>query len=162
MSEDYGKRFWTWLVHTRIYFKALAKWLAVALLAGLSCGVIGSLFHIGVEGSTLLRMRYPWLLWMLPLAGLLIVGFYKLLGTEGQGTNDIIEAVHHGKGLSIWLLPAIFLSTVLTHLCGGSAGREGAALQMGGTIGHQLGRLCHLDDRDLRTATMAGMARRRQ
>lgn len=158
MSEDYGKRLWTWLVHTRLYFKALAKWLAVAILAGLSCGIVGSLFHIGVEGSTLLRMRYPWLLWMLPLAGLLIVGFYKLLGTEGQGTNDIIEAVHHGKGLSIWLLPAIFLSTVLTHLCGGSAGREGAALQMGGTMGHQLGRLCHLDDRDLRTATMAGMA----
>lgn len=56
------------------------------------------------------------------------------------------------------LLPAIFLGTVLTHLCGGSAGREGAALQMGGTLGYHTGLLFHLDDRDLRTATMTGMA----
>ena len=86
------------------------------------------------------------------------MAFYKLTKTEGQGTNDIIDAVHHGKPLSIWLLPAIFLGTILTHLCGGSAGREGAALQMGGTIGRHAGNLFNLDDRDLRTATMAGMA----
>ena len=88
----------------------------------------------------------------------MIVGFYKLTKTEGLGTNDIIDAVHLGKSVSIWLLPAIFLGTVLTHLCGGSAGREGAALQMGGTIGYHVGKICHLDDRDLRTATMVGMA----
>ena len=90
--------------------------------------------------------------------GLVIVAFYKLTRTEGQGTNDIIEAVHHGRPLSPWLLPAIFLGTILTHLCGGSAGREGAALQMGGTIGRCTGTLFNLDDRDLRTAVMAGMA----
>lgn len=89
---------------------------------------------------------------------MLVVSIYKLTGTEGQGTNDIIDQVHLGKGLSLLLLPAIFLGTVLTHLCGGSAGREGAALQMGGTLGYHTGLLFHLDDRDLRTATMTGMA----
>lgn len=86
------------------------------------------------------------------------MAFYKLTRTEGQGTNDVIDVVRLGKGLPVLLLPAIFVGTVLTHLCGGSAGREGAALQMGGTIGYHLGGLFHLDDRDLRTATMVGMA----
>lgn len=144
--------------HVGLYLGALAKWLALAVFAGGLCGFIGSLFHISVHEATALRGRFPWLLWCLPLAGLAIVGFYKLTRTEGQGTNDIIDEVHLGRGLSIWLLPAIFLGTVLTHLCGGSAGREGAALQMGGTIGYHAGRLFRLDDQDLRVATMAGMA----
>jgi H+/Cl- antiporter ClcA len=141
-----------------LYIKALVKWLALAAFIGVLCGFIGAIFHIGVHTVTELRAERPWLLWCLPVAGLVIVGFYKLTKTEGQGTNDIIEAVSQGKGLSIWLLPAIFLGTILTHLCGGSAGREGAALQMGGTIGHHAGKLFRLDDKDLRTATMAGMA----
>ena len=158
MEQPIAERLTAFLGRVALYIKALAKWLAVAAVIGAACGVIGSAFHIGVHEATTLRGAHPWLLWCLPLAGLVIVAFYKLTRTEGQGTNDIIDAVHLGKGLSIFLLPAIFLGTVLTHLCGGSAGREGAALQMGGTIGHQAGRLFHLDDRDLRTATMAGMA----
>lgn len=147
-----------WLIHIGLYIRALLKWLSLAAVVGVLCGLVGSAFHIGVEEATGLRGEFPWLLWCLPLAGLLIVAIYKQTGTEGQGTNDIIDAVHLGKGLNFWLLPAIFLSTILTHLCGGSAGREGAALQMGGTIGYHTGRLFRLDDRDLRTATMAGMA----
>ena len=158
MGKGLGHRAAAWCVHTGLYIRAFIKWLLVAAVMGTCCGVVGSLFHIGVYKATALRGEHPWLLWCLPLAGLAIVGFYKLTRTEGQGTNDIIEAVHHGKVLSNWLLPAIFVSTVLTHLCGGSAGREGAALQMGGTIGYHTGRLLHLDDRDLRTATMTGMA----
>ena len=141
-----------------LYGTALAKWLAVAIVTGVICGVIGSAFHIGVELATEARHHQPWLLWCLPLAGLAIVAVYKLLGTEGQGTNDIIDAVHRGKMLRILLLPAIFVGTVLTHLCGGSAGREGAALQMGGTIGFQVSRLFNLDERDRRTAVLCGMA----
>ena len=158
METGYGKRLWAWFKHLNLYVRALAKWLALAIITGVLCGFIGSLFHIGVHHATVLRAEHPWLLWCLPAAGLVIVGFYKLTKTEGQGTNDIIDEVHLGKGLSIWLLPAIFLGTVLTHLCGGSAGREGAALQMGGTIGFHTGRLFRLDDKDLRIATLAGMA----
>jgi len=151
---------WTaaWLRRAGLYLKAMLKWLVLAVLTGAACGVVGSLFHMGVHEATALRAQYPWLLWCMPLAGLAIVGFYKLTHTEGLGTNDVIDEVRLGKGLSIWLLPAIFVGTVLTHLTGGSAGREGAALQMGGAIGYHTGRLFRMDDQDLRVATMAGMA----
>ncbi len=138
--------------------KALGKWLLVAAIAGLFCGLLGSAFHICVDLATRLRGREPRLLLALPLAGLLITGIYKLTRTEGLSTNSILEEVQSGRGLSLGLIPAIFLSTVLTHLCGGSAGREGAALQLGGTVGFETGRLLRLDDRDLRTATMTGMS----
>ncbi|MBQ7261755.1 MAG: chloride channel protein [Lachnospiraceae bacterium] len=138
--------------------RSMVKWLILAVLIGVPCGLIGALFHIGVEYGTEFRMSHPWLLFLLPLFGLMIVGIYKLLHAEGHNTNNILEAVHSGKPLKLSLLPAIFLSTVLTHLGGGSAGREGAALQMGGTIGHHVGKLLHLDDHDNRTATLTGMA----
>ena len=141
-----------------LYGTALGKWLLLAAVIGEACGFIGSAFHIGVGWATELRGTHPWLLWCLPAAGLVIVAFYRITGVTGQGTNDIIDAVHIGKPLSFFLLPAIFLGTVLTHLCGGSAGREGAALQMGGTIGYQVSRLFHMDDRDKRTAVLCGMA----
>ena len=158
MLKEYFDHLLAWWEHIESYIVALAKWVSVAITTGIFCGIIGSVFHHGVHIATELRAENPWLLWCMPVAGLAIVGFYKLTKTEGQGTNDIIEAVHHGKGLSILLLPAIFIGTILTHLCGGSAGREGAALQMGGTIGYHTGRLCNLDDRDMRTATLTGMA----
>ena len=146
------------LAHVGLYVRALVKWLILAVCVGTACGGVGAAFHVGIDRAAALREAHPWLLACLPLAGLVIVACYKLTRTEGQGTNDIIDEVHQGQGLSIWLLPAIFLGTVLTHLCGDSAGREGAALQMGGTIGYHAGRLFRLDDQDLRVATMAGMA----
>ena len=62
--------------HVGLYVQAMAKWLAVALVTGVCCGVVGSLFHIGVERATELREQHPWLLWCLPAAGLVIVAFY--------------------------------------------------------------------------------------
>ena len=103
VEDGYPKRAWAWLKHCGLYVRALAKWLCLAAVIGVLCGVVGSLFHIGVHQATALRAADPWLLWCLPLAGLVIVGFYKLVGTEGQGTNDIIDAVHLGRKLSIWL-----------------------------------------------------------
>ena len=141
-----------------LYVRTFIKWTAAAAVIGAACGLVGTLFHFGVHEVTAFRGTHPWVLYLLPLAGLVIVGFYKLTGTDGLGTDDIIDAVHQGKLLPILLLPAIFFGTILTHLCGGSAGREGAALQMGGTIGQYLGRHFQLDDRDLRVATLAGMA----
>ena len=141
-----------------LYGWTFVKWTLVAAVIGAACGLIGTLFHFGVHEVTAFRGSHPWILYLLPIAGLAIVGFYKLTKTDGLGTDDIIDAVHQGKLLPILLLPAIFLGTILTHLCGGSAGREGAALQMGGTVGQFLGRQFQMDDRDLRVATLAGMA----
>ena len=141
-----------------LYVKGLAKWMLISTATGLLCGALGTAFHLGVEVVTAFRLARPWVLYTLPAAGLLVVAIYKLFGAEGQSTNNIIDEVQSGRGLSRALLPSIFLSTLITHLAGGSAGREGAALQMGGTLGFTVGRYFRLDDRDLRTATMAGMA----
>ena len=134
------------------------QWFFLAVPTGLVCGLAGTLFHLSVERVTELRAAQPWLLFLLPAAGLLITALYKVTKCEGVGTNNVIRAVQSGEPVSILLVPAIFLGTVLTHLCGGSAGREGAALQMGGSIGWNLGTLLHLKDYDRRTATISGMA----
>ena len=146
------------LKHMNLYARVLIKWIAVGSIIGAIGGVIGSLFHIGVHYATLLRQAHPWILYLLPAGGLLIVGIYKLCRLEGKGTNAVIESVHFGKDVPILLVPAIFVSTVITHLCGGSAGREGAALQIGGGIGYQLGRAMFLGEKDLPLATLCGMA----
>lgn len=134
------------------------QWFFLAIPTGLICGLVGTLFHLSVERVTELRANQPWLLFLLPAAGLLITALYKATKCEGVGTNNVIRAVQSGEPVSILLVPAIFLGTVLTHLCGGSAGREGAALQMGGSIGWNVGTLLHLKDHDRRTATISGMA----
>ena len=134
------------------------QWFFLAVPMGLLCGFLGTLFHLTVEHATELRAAQPWLLFLLPVAGLLITALYKVTKCEGVGTNNVIRAVQSGEPVSILLVPAIFLGTVLTHLCGGSAGREGAALQMGGSIGWNLGTLLRLKDHDRRTATISGMA----
>lgn len=152
------KKLLHYLSHLTIYARAMAKWLLVSVTVGLLCGLLGSAFHIGVEKAALFREEHARVIWLLPAAGLAAVALYKLFRTEGQGTNNILQEIQDGKGVSLSLVPAIFLTTVLTHLAGGSAGREGAALQMGGGIGYNIGRLLRLDDRDLRTATMTGMA----
>ena len=134
------------------------QWLLLAVPTGLVCGVVGTAFHLSVEYVTELRAAQSWLLLCLPLAGLAIVALYKVTKCEGVGTNNVIRAVQSGEPVSPLLVPAIFLGTVLTHLCGGSAGREGAALQMGGSIGWNVGKLLHLSDYVRRTATISGMA----
>lgn len=144
--------------HLLLYARAMAKWVLVSVVVGLLCGLLGSAFHFGVSRANLIRETHDWVIYLLPAAGLLAVGLYRLFHTEGQGTNNILQEIQNGKGVSLSLIPAIFLTTILTHLAGGSAGREGAALQMGGGIGYNTGKLLKLDDRDLRTATMTGMA----
>ncbi len=134
------------------------QWFFLAIPTGLICGLVGTLFHLSVERVTELRADQPWLLFLLPAAGLLITALYKATKCEGVGTNNVIRAVQSGEPVSILLVPAIFLGTVLTHLTGGSAGREGAALQIGGSIGWNVGTLLHLKDHDRRTATISGMA----
>ena len=104
----------------------LARWLLLAVPTGLVCGAVGTAFHLAVEHVTEWRAEHIWLLWLLPAAGLAIVALYKVTGCEGMGTNNVIRAVHSGESVSPLLVPAIFFGTVLTHLCGGSAGREGA------------------------------------
>jgi len=144
--------------HMMLYVKILAKWLSVGLVVGIIGGIIGSAFLIGVDFATDFRELHPELLYALPIAGLAIAGIYKLLGTSGMGTNAVIDAVHQGTDIPLSLIPAIFFGTITTHLFGGSAGREGAALQIGGDLGKNVAKLFKLNDKDCRIATQCGMA----
>lgn len=141
-----------------LYADATLKWLVIGGLVGGVGGVVGALFHLGVSYTTEVRLAHPWVLYLLPAGGLVIAGLYKLCKLEGRGTNAVIESVHFGKEVPVLLVPLIFVSTVITHLCGGSAGREGAALQIGGGIGYRTGRLLHLGEKDLPLATLCGMS----
>ena len=144
--------------HMGLYAAALLKWIVVGGLVGGVGGMVGALFHLGVNYATEVRLAHPWVLYLLPLGGLVIAGLYKLCKLEGKGTNAVIESVHFGSDVPVLLVPLIFVSTVITHLCGGSAGREGAALQIGGGIGYRTGRLLHLGEKDLPLATLCGMS----
>ncbi len=141
-----------------VSLQALWRWTLLAVCTGVLCGAIGTAFHLMVEVVTEWRTEFIWLLWLLPAAGLVITALYKVTGCTGKGTNDVLRAVQDGTAVTPWLVPAIFLGTVLTHLCGGSAGREGAALQMGGSIGWNIGRVLRFNNYDCRTATVCGMA----
>ena len=134
------------------------KWLFLAAITGAAGGLIGSLFHLSVGAVTELRSAHTWLLYLLPAAGLLICIIYRFFRAQDKSTNTIIESIQSGEKIPLSLLPSIFLSTVITHLCGGSAGREGAALQIGGSLGNFAGRVFHLNERDVRIATLSGMS----
>lgn len=132
--------------------------LLVALLTGAICGVVGSLFHLAVDWATEIRIQHGWLLYLLPVAGLLIAALYHFTKTNGIGTNNILNSIRKGEHIPLWLVPVIFVSTTITHLFGGSAGREGAALQIGGGIGFKLGKVLRLDESDRRMVTLCGMS----
>ncbi|MBR3553315.1 MAG: chloride channel protein [Clostridia bacterium] len=140
------------------YLKALIKWVLLAAVVGAVGGLVGVAFHMSVEKVTDLREAHGWLLYLLPAGGLLIAGMYKLAKLENKGTDEVIDSVRSKKSVPILLAPLIFASTVITHLCGGSAGREGAALQLGGSIGAQVGRIFRLDEKDMHLITLCGMS----
>ena len=143
---------------TRVFTGTFFKWIGVSLLIGLFGGLIGSVFYKSIAAVTALRTTHPWLIWLLPAGGVLIVALYHFTHTVGESTNDIIDSIHLGSKVDILLLPVIFLSTVITHLLGGSAGREGAALQIGGSLGYSFGRLVRLDEKEERIAVLSGMS----
>lgn len=139
--------------------RALVRWLVLAGLTGLACGLAGAAFTWCVAQATALRGAHPWLLYCMPLAGLVIVFSYRAAGMENDsGTNQIIASVRGETRPPARLGPLIFLGSVLTHLTGGSAGREGAALQIGGSISAGLGRLLRVDERNTNTIIQCGMA----
>lgn len=138
---------------------ALGRWLVLAVLTGLACGLTGAAFSWSVARVTALRLAHPWLLFCMPLAGLAIVFSYRVCGmANDSGTNQIIASVRGGERPPLRLALLIFLGSVLTHLTGGSAGREGAALQIGGSVSAGIGRLLRLGERNLNTIIQCGMA----
>ena len=147
------------LDYTRYYAIAFVKWGLLATLVGILGGWLGAIFHYTLAILTQFRADHPWILFFLPVGGLLTVGLYQALKlSDNRGTNEIIEATMDGHYVSPALTPAIFLATCLTHFFGGSAGREGAALQLGGSLASLIGRTYHIRRYERKILVMAGMS----
>ena len=145
--------------HPERYVKTFFKWSLLGLLMGAIGGLLGAGFHHALHGVTHLRGEYPWLIFLLPLGGLLSVAIYRLFRLQSnRGTNEIIDAVLDGHSVKATVAPTIFLATSITHLFGGSAGREGAALQLGGSTASLLGKVFKLQNEDRKILIMSGMS----
>ena len=135
------------------------KWLVFAAICGLVCGGVATAFYYAFSAVTDLRHTQPLLIFLLPLGGVAIAQLYRVCGMAGdRGTNFVLVAVRENKPLRLRTAPLVFLSTIITHLVGGSSGREGAILQIGGSISSKIGQWMRLDDKDSRIITMCGMA----
>ena len=145
----FTKEYWLNCIdRTKRYAKTFIKWLICSAIIGITCGAVGTAFHYSVEYVTQFRSGHSWIIFLLPAAGLLIVFLYRAGGIKhDKGTN-----------LVIGMAPLIFITTVITHLFGGSAGREGAALQIGGSLGASIGKLIKMDDNDKHIMTLCGMS----
>ncbi len=136
----------------------LFKWVVFSVVTAVVIGIIGSVFYILVQKSTDFRMNNDFIIALLPIAGLFVAFIYrKFDGAGKQGTNLVLASIHSNKEIPLKMLPLIFVSTVITHLFGGSAGREGAALQIGGSMGNFFGKIFKFDDKDRHVVIMCGM-----
>jgi H+/Cl- antiporter ClcA len=128
----------------------------VAIVVGSLC----ALFLWSLDLATKTRFDHPWLLFGLPVAGLCVGFLYRWLGRSAEGGNNlIVEQIHEpGGGVPLRMAPLILVSTVITHLFGGSAGREGTAVQLGGSIAGALAKAVGLDADDIRVLLMTGIA----
>lgn len=128
----------------------------VAIATGSAC----ALFLWSLDVATDTRVAVPWLLYLLPLAGVLVGYAYHTIGAAAEGGNNlIIEQIHEsGHGVPRRMAPMILVATVITHLFGGSAGREGTAVQMGGSMASTLARWFRLGPADVRMLLMTGVA----
>ena len=141
------------------YVLAFLKWFVIALVLGIAGGLLGSSFHFCIDFVTELRQDNKYLLLLLPVAPVVITFLYSTFSTARKITTDrVIESVRKNKNIPFVMLPLIYVGTVITHLAGGSAGREGAALQLGGSLGYKLGKILKLDDNDMHIIVMAGMS----
>ena len=135
------------------------KWIVFSIVSGIIVGLVGTAFYFAMDWVTATRLAHPKIIYLLPLGGMTIVGLYKLLHDEKDtGTNLVLSAISAGESVTLRMAPLIFASTLITHLFGGSAGREGAALQLGGSLGNTLGRLFRFDQKDQHVMIMCGMS----
>lgn len=143
----------------KAYLKTFLKWGLLGLLMGVLGGLLGAGFHHALHFVSHLRAEHSWLIFLLPVGGLISVAIYRLFRQQkNRGTNQIIDAVLKGEEVSPLVAPTIFLATATTHLFGGSAGREGAALQLGGATASLLSKLFKLEETDRKILIMSGMS----
>lgn len=138
----------------------LLRWTALAIPVALLVGSLVALFLWLLDKATVYRWENGWLLYLLPLAGVFIYFIYNYLGKNSEaGNNLIMDEIHEpGAGVPARMTPLVLITTVITHFFGGSAGREGTAVQMGGSMAAWLGRCFGLNKTDLQILLMCGVA----
>jgi len=140
------------------YVLIFIKWLNIGLLLGILGGLVGTAFCYSIGFVTELREANNFLVWLLPVGGLMIVFLYKKCGLHPTDTNGVLLAVHTPASISPSTGPLIFAGSTITHLFGGSAGREGAALQLGGVLGWHTAHLLRQPEKDTHVVVMTGMS----
>ena len=140
--------------------KQLLCWSAIIFPVSISVGLLVAFFLWLLDVVTVMRWQHLWLIFLLPLAGILIVWLYSRFGKKSAaGNNLIMDEVHEpGGGVPLGMTPLILFTTVITHLFGGSAGREGTAVQMGGSVAAQFSRWFKLDKQQQQILLMCGMS----
>ncbi|BDD00516.1 voltage-gated chloride channel family protein [Persicobacter psychrovividus] len=150
--------------HIGYQIKLLVKWFLLIVPIAVIVGSLNAFFLWLLEEATGYRMstyaHHSWIIYLLPLAGILIVWSYKKYGKNSAGGNNlIIDEIHEpGGGVPTRMAPFVLFSTVITHLFGGSAGREGTAVQIGGAIAQQFGKWYKLDEKDTKLILISGVA----
>ena len=136
------------------------KWIFICVLTGIFSGSASAFFLVALEWGTQFREHNNWIIWLLPIGGLYIGWLYHQYGkTVVKGNNLLLEEYENPqKTIPFKMAPMVLLSTLITHLFGGSAGREGTAVQMGGAIADQFTRILKLDDSDRKTLIILGIS----
>ena len=143
------------------------KWIFICVLTGIFSGSASAFFLVALEWVTQFREHNNWIIWLLPIGGLYIGWLYHQYGkTVVKGNNLLLEEYENPqKTIPFKMAPMVLLSTLITHLFGGSAGREGTAVQMGGAIADQFSRLSYraqsrykLDNSDRKTLIILGIS----
>ncbi|AOR23320.1 voltage-gated chloride channel family protein [Clostridium taeniosporum] len=136
------------------------KWVFIGTIVGSLTGLVGALFLNSLEIATALRNNKPWLLFLLPFGGALVSFLYSKYGkSSSKGNNLIIEKINTNNGdIPLRMASLVFLGTFVTHLFGGSAGREGTGVQIGSSISEAIGRLLKLDKIDTKIILMCGIS----
>ena len=140
--------------------RSLAKWIVLVVPMAIVVGSLVALFLWSLDRATELRFEFPWLIYCMPVAGFAMVWAYGKFGKSAEGGNNlIVDQIHEpGGGVPLRMAPFILVTTVLTHLVGGSAGREGTAVQLGGSLASAFGKAFKLTPVDTRILLMAGIA----
>ncbi len=141
-------------------FQYISKWLVISGIISVIIGLAVALFLFLLDQATLLQQNNPWLLYFIPAAGLLIYFLYRFSGKDTESGNKLIlrEIQHPTNGVPKRMAPLILITTLITHLFGGSAGREGTAVQMGGSLSNLITRYIKLNNEELKLLLMGGMA----
>jgi H+/Cl- antiporter ClcA len=144
----------------KVHLYNFLKWAAICLIAGISIGSAAALFLLSLDFVTNWRENHKWIIYSLPIVGFIIGALYYYIGGNAKKGNNLLLEEHNNPQTKIpfKLAPLVFMGTILTHLAGGSAGREGTAVQMGGAIADQFTSIFKFNDTQRKTVLIVGIS----